>query len=1250
MGIDPLSLAIMAATTIISAGISIYTANRIDTDVDDIGSTVTKSGTSASRNPVYGTCRTGAVAVYNNVDNNNSENLLNVFACGIGVTGIRQVYIDDVEVLVDGTNLYLETSSGGYNQLRFSGNQLQNGFEKQCEVQIRAGLDTGVPMQLAIDYGDGEWTSDMRGDRVCALAIKSKRIIDDEEVRIMSETFAVSLLVDGLPLHDPRIHATTDQKAFSSNGALAILDYITDTYYGMGIKWDYIDTQSFIEAANWCDLMKVEVHGQLDSSATFSDNLDALLQSTGLALFTENGYITLRYEDVELPSHDFDESNVINGSLTVTEQSTSDYNNVIEAEYKNTELNDEQDTFTVPADVNADPQVISDGYVQSKTLNMSLTRIAGSDVNDADSTVKLLANRELIKGQYQKQVEFDIDLSEHDVRIFDVITLSNIERKWVNKEFRITAVNKSVTNDAFNIGTISCVEYADEIYNGTANGGGGSGTPQKPQITAPTGLAFNLQDYVTDGFGTLSWSRTWYETNCEHIVEYKTASSPTWTRVGRTKDSSWQFPIMPADTYDFRVATFSNFYGTSAFAELNGVVIDSIGILPQVTGLTLDFSGKDCLVDWDDMMDSAVTGGDVPRKVREVFSHYRVSVFDNTASPVLIGTYQSSAHEYRFTLEQNLPKARDLQVSVEIVAIGGTLSTPATTTVTNSQHSQASGFNADASLSTVIVTWDDTYEPDYHRAIVERDSTGTFSGDQLRFYTNSSPFTDILPAADPDGSIYFYRVGLVDVLGEDSINYTPAISVTKSDVELPEFPDDLADLRDPEKAQSATGELAMSVTTPTGKTVAGIGWYADDLVSEYSRVIVAADEFIVAAGGHAKWSATEAYDIGDRVTVYVSATEEQMWEALTANTGVTPVEGADWTLVMANTYQSAFAIDSVTNELLVNNATIKDLDASSITTGTLGASVIYGGEINGEQVNVSSELTVGTGNDVAKLSGSDATYRLWAGNATASSAPFRVDQSGNMTATSATITGSMTATSGRISGTFYLGSANNSTDYAVWYGASNPSSDGESFRMMTDGKYRRREWYDGRSIWYKSDGSSYFLDINPNTDSARFYGTIYADKINGDIVTARRYSASDETVTTTTWTTFDTVTVSGSTSYARTLVITVVLEGYASRAQGSSGSYYATAQARATGAFGTVYSQVIDTGKGYKSSTSTEAEYLKSSTTVQLHVNVAANTTGTMSIQVSRLSGAGSSATATVKGTSGTSWVAQLFRNGSDLS
>jgi len=87
------------------------------------------------------------------------------------------------------------------------------------------------------------------------------------------------------------------------------------------------------------------------------------------------------------------------------------------------------------------------------------------------------------------------------------------------------------------------------------------------------------------------------------------------------------------------------------------------------------------------------------------------------------------------------------------------------------------------------------------------------------------------------------------------------------------------------------------------------------------------------------------------------------------------------------------------------------LVAQSVNTPAIGEYAIGGWRLR-ETSLTSSSGAVGLSSEVT--TGVD--WRFWAGNATASSAPFRVDESGNLVASSATITGSITATTGTIGG------------------------------------------------------------------------------------------------------------------------------------------------------------------------------------------------------------------------------------------
>ncbi|EKB1969548.1 hypothetical protein ONG05_001463 [Vibrio parahaemolyticus] len=1404
--------------TAVSVGISLYMASQFDTSIDDTGALINKSGTSAARNPTYGTCFANGIPVYSNVNNNSRENLLNVFACGIGVTGVRQVYIDGVEVLATDQVSRRETPDGGNDQFRLAGGALINGFQKQCELQIRAGLDTGVPMQLAIDHGDGEWTEAMRGDRVCAVAIKSRRIVDEEAVRVMSDKFKVQMLVDGLPLYDPRYNVIGEKQFVHDqianpeiptkhlqcgrNPALAILDYMTDSYYGMAIPLEYFDIESFKAAATWCDDNDFHIDGQLDNTQEFSKNLDDMLKCANLSLTSGGGFIQLRYEDVELPKFDFDEDNIINGTFEITEQNSSDYANVVEVEYKNTELDEQKDVFTLPEDVNNDPQILADGFIESVTLSMPLTRYAGSARNDYESPMKKLANRELARRQYQKQIKFDVDLYETPVQIFDVVTVTDEVLGWDAKEFRVTSIGRSLTSDRFNIATVSCTEYADEIYTGTKNGSGGSAKPVKPEVSAPTNLNFSLDDYTNRGYGTLSWDRTWFETDAEYLVDYKRSSESAWTRLGRTKDTIWKVARLFPDSYDFRVATHSNLYGTSDFVQIDNFIVSSLGTLPTVTGASGKFDGLVCEFKWDDMLDAQVTGNFEDTKlVRELFSHYRVSLFDVSSGESLIDTFTTSRNAFTWTYEQNVAASltRSLRVKVEIVAIDGSMSnvtSSAIATAVNAQCALPTGLNNYGRLGAIWFNYDPSADSDWSGTEIHISETPNFTPSASTLagvLGKQTSWVWYYPSGTPDNEARYVRIGHFDSFGRDNIAYSPEETVVNYHIDNDATPFDDTELQNQIAANDATlaaheTELAQHESDLTSHQ-ATLNQHTSDLAAHDTRmdghdttlsqhnVRMNAHDTTLAAhdtrmDGHDTTlashntrmnnlqsdldAAEQAFSeqipnvsnelsqlrnaanaptlpngtpIDTRINMVASPdkTETAAWGLFADNTGKSQfIVAADEFIVSGGKASGNAANDNVAfyysnDQLLINNATIKNLTASSIAAGTITATQIAGGTItgskiaantltashiaanaitaselaagsvsashivsgtitatqlaansvtaselaantvtsghivagtivasdiasgtitatqiaggtitgskiaagtitasniatdtitaskiaanaitaseiassavttnklaagavtaakissnaietnhlsagavtaakisagninaghiaadaiNGSHVSASSDIVVGTGDDVVRLNGSDATWRIAAGNAAMASSPFRVDKDGKMYATNAVVTGSVTASSGRINGSLYVGTGNDATDYAVWFGGKHPNTNGESFRLFSDGKYRYRQWYNGRTIWYKNDGSSYFLDVNPAANTASFYGTVQAENIVGDIITAIpkavEYRNSLSSVNINTWLDVVIFNVNNARSYPRTLIV-----------------------------------------------------------------------------------------------------------------
>ena len=123
----------------------------------------------------------------------------------------------------------------------------------------------------------------------------------------------VSAEIKGKKLFDFR----DDSTAFSSNPALCIYDYLTDTRLGLGISRDSIDTASFTTMANLCDENVTKAGGGTEKRYTcngivYSDIppmnvLDFLLTSCVGILSYSNGKFTLKGGQFVSPTLTLDE-------------------------------------------------------------------------------------------------------------------------------------------------------------------------------------------------------------------------------------------------------------------------------------------------------------------------------------------------------------------------------------------------------------------------------------------------------------------------------------------------------------------------------------------------------------------------------------------------------------------------------------------------------------------------------------------------------------------------------------------------------------------------------------------------------------------------------------------------------------------------------------------------------------------------------------------------------------------------------
>lgn len=118
-------------------------------------------------------------------------------------------------------------------------------FAGFARVRIFTGTTTQAASSELIAECPDIWTS---AHRLRGIAYLYVRLKYDQSI-YTDGIPTVTAIVQGRKVYDPRTSTTV----YSTNPALCLRDYLTDTVLGLGIKPEELDDVSFIASANLCD-------------------------------------------------------------------------------------------------------------------------------------------------------------------------------------------------------------------------------------------------------------------------------------------------------------------------------------------------------------------------------------------------------------------------------------------------------------------------------------------------------------------------------------------------------------------------------------------------------------------------------------------------------------------------------------------------------------------------------------------------------------------------------------------------------------------------------------------------------------------------------------------------------------------------------------------------------------------------------------------------------------------------------------
>lgn len=786
MGLEAATIAWIAAA--VSVG-SAYYASTLDTDQNS-GVQLTKQGSQNSRNKVYGTAIVGSTFVYTNVWNKRSDTRLDVFSVGgVGPVHMRNVWIDDVRMFeTDRTSSFVPSQTWKYRSFKaFGEDNMTEPYQQAGHffMDWGGGTEDQEASTMAILFSDGEWTHRHKGALVPYVAILADYSTDPEYV-IFGDRYDLKARVEAYPLYDPRTGAMDGP---SNNPALALRDFLTSTYYGLGISPEYINDETVAHAADMCEIYGLEINSEIDASKPFSDTIEDILKCFSGALIIHEGKLEILFEDQEdFDLYEFNEDNILKGSFKLSPASTGSYYNAVSVTFKSAINKEKKDDYILPADVINDPRIISDGYLETKSFEMPFTIDARNGT--VDGPVKWVANREYARANFQSTCSFDVDLLEFPLlKIWSVVNVSHDIYGLNKARYRVQSIKSSIDDERLNIATVNLVEYNDAIYEGTMEGVTGSPLPviENDPVPAPINLNLSLESYTNEGYGVLSWERTAFTNSVTFDIEYKLTDVPNWTRrASQHRGNSFEFHGLKAKQYDFRVRTHDTIKGYSEWVYLNAQDITTPYTLPTVTGLSITSGSPDFIIKWDDMGSTVIDNGNADNPdaagsnsiVADVFSHYEVVIRRGTT---VRDTFRTTELEYVYKFDQNVASTdgltRSINALVRIVDKAGNKSEAASFSFTNAQMPAPTNTRVINVSGTSLVEWDRATERDFAGTLVYVSNTAGFTPSADNLHSVISNESRYLYTFGEDTSDIYCRVAHFDVFGQDGLTYSQEVNL-----------------------------------------------------------------------------------------------------------------------------------------------------------------------------------------------------------------------------------------------------------------------------------------------------------------------------------------------------------------------------------------------------------------------------------------------------------------------------------------
>lgn len=788
------SIGIGLATAAIS-GLMSYMAMSQTVPQYNTTDTATALGTTSDPKTVipvvYGQQRVGGINVWKAVGKDTTY-LVQIFAISEGqIGGFKSLYLDNKKIVLDGNY-----QSGILNE-----QAIHPDYRKFVEVELSVGAPKGHVFTLAQKYlgkdiNNSGWPDSATGNNVASVCVVMRKRNKDlqNQADILQPNSQLTADINGLLIQD----LNTGNREASRNGPSQLLDYATNTRYGLGIPLDKIDTESFKACADHSLRNNLYSDGSTDPNATFKENLTQMAAAFQGVIFESFGRMTCRIDGPDVVQFDFNEDNISAGSVTLNSGGSEGYYNTLNVSYQDPALDYSDQVLRYPSDTVNDGTIAKDKRIIAKDITYRFVK--------QKSQLDVIASIERNKSLLKNQIVFST-VDAYTVQAWDVIRVNFPELQLQDSLWRVFQVDRSLEKGAAGLITITAAEYDPKVYTdldyAKDPNNSGSNIPNASVLIAPKNLQVtSVAETAIGRTFKVQWESEEDFNRAGFYVQYAVSGTDEWTQAGFTSGN--YFMIMNMDItkkYDIRVCATGLVY-RSEWVYQNNTNPSVSYQLPRVTGLRLVNSDAGTNITtatqfefaWDDQSNQKFNVNGTTQTFDEVFQYYEVQI---TGTKTVSYRTKNINFTYDFRMNQLNGLSREITIKVIAVGYAGMKSEPVQITVKNNQHPAIQNFVARTGISLnsgmIFTQWKPSTVPDFEQTTVQIARDKEFTK-EVRSFVSKDDVLNFELGENGEGT-WYVKAAQNDVFGSDNVVWTsPTILDVK--YEIPFTPDDIDTIED----------------------------------------------------------------------------------------------------------------------------------------------------------------------------------------------------------------------------------------------------------------------------------------------------------------------------------------------------------------------------------------------------------------------------------------------------------------------